>query len=65
VVLGNFVHANSGAGVLIRNPSVPRLVGNRISENGTRPEFRAGSEQEMRANNIVEITKTGKGARAQ
>lgn len=34
LVLGNFVHSNSGTGVIIRSPSVPRLVGNRISENG-------------------------------
>jgi serine/threonine protein phosphatase PrpC len=31
VLLGNFVHANSGPGVMIQPPAAPRLVGNRIS----------------------------------
>ncbi len=33
-LLGNFVHANSGAGVVIGNRSTPRLAGNHVSENG-------------------------------
>jgi hypothetical protein len=34
LLLGNFIHSNSGAGVVIRHPAVPRLVANQISENG-------------------------------
>ena len=35
LLLGNFIHSNSGAGVVIRHPAVPRLVANQISENGS------------------------------
>jgi len=38
LLLGNFIHANSGTGIAIRGPGSPRLVGNRISENGA-PEM--------------------------
>jgi PPM family protein phosphatase len=34
LLLGNFIHSNSGAGVVIRHPAMPRLVANQISENG-------------------------------
>ncbi len=34
LLLANFVHGNSGAGVLIRDHSAPRLIGNWITENG-------------------------------
>jgi len=35
VLLANYIHGNVGPGVLIRDLSSPRLVGNRISDNGT------------------------------
>jgi parallel beta-helix repeat protein len=35
VLLANYIHGNAGPGVLIRDSSSPRLVGNRISDNGT------------------------------
>jgi PPM family protein phosphatase len=31
LLLGNFVHANTGPGIVIHAPAAPRLVGNRIS----------------------------------
>lgn len=34
ILLANFIHANSGPGVVIKNHSAPRLTGNWISENG-------------------------------
>lgn len=36
VLRANYIHGNSGCGVLISDQSAPRLAGNRISENGTR-----------------------------
>ena len=35
LLLGNFIHSNSGAALVIRHPAVPRLVANQISENGS------------------------------
>jgi hypothetical protein len=34
LLLGNFIHSNSGAGVVVHHPAVPRLVANQVSENG-------------------------------
>lgn len=64
LLLGNFVRANSGAGVVIVSPSTPRLVGNRISENGAKPEFPAALDQEIRAKNMIEMPKTAPGGKA-
>lgn len=36
-LLYNFIHSNSGPGVLIDTPSHARLIANRISDNGTTP----------------------------
>jgi parallel beta-helix repeat protein len=38
LLLANFVHANSGPGVIIRDQSGPRLAGNTISGNGASPD---------------------------
>ncbi len=35
LLLGNFIHSNSGAAVAIRYPAVPRMVANQILENGS------------------------------
>jgi parallel beta-helix repeat protein len=45
LLLANYIHGNAGPGVLIRDASSPRLVGNRITENGTvRGALHAGIE---------------------
>ena len=61
LVLGNYLHGNSGTGVIIRAPSVPRLVGNRISENGLAAgslhagvEIDSASEPVLQHNEIVD-----------
>jgi serine/threonine protein phosphatase PrpC len=35
LLLGNFIHSNSGAGVIVHHPAAPRLVANQVSENGS------------------------------
>jgi serine/threonine protein phosphatase PrpC len=37
LVMGSSFHANAGPGVVVRGESAPRLVGNRITENGRVP----------------------------
>ena len=61
LLLGNYLHGNSGTGVIIRAPSVPRLVGNRISENGrvagslhAGVEIDTASEPVLQHNEIVD-----------
>lgn len=50
ILLANFIHANSGAGVIIRKDTTPRLVGNWIVENGKLPvSLRPGIEVESGA----------------
>ncbi len=54
-LLANFIHGNSGAGVVIGTHTKARLVGNRISDNGTTPgALRAGIEIETGATPILE-----------
>jgi parallel beta-helix repeat protein len=52
LLIGNFVHGNAGAGIVVASGR-PRLVGNRLSDNGLRSSFPASSEQEIRANNLL------------
>lgn len=45
VLLANFIHSNSGAGITIKKQSAPRLVGNWIEDNGKLPHaLRQGIE---------------------
>lgn len=55
MLLANFIHANPGAGVVIKDRSSPRLAGNRISDNGkgTGPA-RAGIEIDQEARPVLE-----------
>jgi hypothetical protein len=54
ILLGNFIHANSGPGVLIRHPATPRLVANQISENGLVPgALRPGIDMDAQAKPVL------------
>lgn len=59
ILLANFIHANTGAGVTIKDGSAPRLIGNWIVENGKNPQaLRPGVEADANArpqfgNNVV------------
>jgi len=54
-LLANFIHGNSGAGVFIGARTEARLVGNRISGNGTtRGALHAGIEIESGATPVLE-----------
>jgi len=45
ILLANFIHANSGPGVMIKSHGAPHLIGNWISENGKVPDaLRPGIE---------------------
>jgi parallel beta-helix repeat protein len=55
MLLANFIHANPGAGVVIKDRSSPRLIGNRISDNGKGSvPARAGIEIDPEATPIIE-----------
>ena len=55
VLRANFVHDNTGCGVWIGGESGPRLVGNRISENGMQPgALRPGIEIQLPASPVLE-----------
>jgi PPM family protein phosphatase len=55
VLLADFVHANVGPGLIIADESTPRLVGNRITDNGKLPgALRAGVEISPGAKPILE-----------
>jgi parallel beta-helix repeat protein len=55
MLLGNFIHANSGTGVTIKDRSTPRLAGNRISDNGKAPGSpHAGVEIDQDASPVLE-----------
>ena len=55
LLLANFIHANPGTGVMIKDQSALRLAGNWISENGRVPRaLRAGIEIESSAKPILE-----------
>lgn len=54
LLLGNFIHSNSGPGVVIRHPAVPRLVANQISENGLTPgALRPGIDSDAKAQPVL------------
>lgn len=59
VLLGNFLHANSGPGVMVAAGSAPRLIGNWITENGRVPHALrpgievAGNARPFLSNNVV------------
>ncbi len=54
-LLANFIHANPGSGLIIADQSTPRLVGNRISDNGKVLGARhAGIEIESGAKPVLE-----------
>lgn len=55
ILLGNFVHENAGAGIVIDNQSAPRLVGNWVVDNGrVRKGLRAGIEIGVDAKPVLE-----------
>jgi PPM family protein phosphatase len=47
LLLGNFIHSNSGAGVIVHHPAAPRLVANQVSENGS------GIESDQKAQPVL------------
>ncbi|MBV9502294.1 MAG: protein phosphatase 2C domain-containing protein [Acidobacteriaceae bacterium] len=54
LLLANYIHGNTGPGVLIRDASSPRLVGNRITDNGTvRGALHAGIEEPPDAHPVL------------
>lgn len=55
LLLANDIHSNSGAGILIGAPAVPRIVGNRLAENGrTAGSLHAGIEVAPGAKPVLE-----------
>ena len=54
-LLANFIHGNAGSGVIVGGESSPRLVGNRISDDGkTGPVFHPGIEIAPTATPVLE-----------
>jgi len=55
VLRANWIHSNAGCGVSIGAGSSPRLIGNRISENGTAPDaLRPGIDLHPPAAPVIE-----------
>ena len=54
-LLGNSIHQNPGAGVVIRDSAAPRLAGNHIMDNGLAPSaLRAGIETSPDASPVLD-----------
>ena len=64
VLRANYIHGNSGFGVVIQDASAPRLVGNTITDNGRSPgvEIRAPARPALE-NNVITHNGTARPSR--